>query len=279
MKVYVLPTNGNIDTTFCFKYTPLKNIKVDSLKVIYKPSDILIKKIDRVDSNTFKIKFNFLDVGSLEIKDLKIIYYYKDTSEIDSLYSEKVYIYPILVDTNYKSSLLIPKQMEFPVKASAILFLYLLLFFVILTILIKLVKKYFNKTQKEQQDKIDFQKKYPWEKLNELLDMKLWEKGEYKKHCYNLSEIIKEYFSLKHNISLLELTTDEVLKRLKKLETSEIIKELKDLFIELDIYKYTDIVPSNNDIERLNNVALKLVNPENINQNGKKKYEYDKSIN
>jgi len=69
-------------------------------------------------------------------------------------------------------------------------------------------------------------------------------RGEYKKHFFRVSEIIKNYMGRRFDIDANESTTSELLDRLKNQKVShKILDETKSLFDRLDIIKFTNRIP------------------------------------
>ncbi len=82
-------------------------------------------------------------------------------------------------------------------------------------------------------------------RLAELSAQKLPEKGEFKRHYFALSEIIKQYIGLRFRFEAAESTSREIIARFEELKTvsDSVIDQLEALFERLDRVKFTDHVP------------------------------------
>ncbi len=90
-------------------------------------------------------------------------------------------------------------------------------------------------------------------RLSELEQRDYWAHGDYKKHYFGVSEIIKAYVGTRYRIDALEATTREMVSALFELTqvgpplseevSDERITELKKLFSLLDRVKFTDFQP------------------------------------
>lgn len=79
-------------------------------------------------------------------------------------------------------------------------------------------------------------------KLDILFDAHPFTPANLKIVSFGVSEILKEFFSRRFRIDALESTTDEMMALLKRESLShEHLREIRNLFDELDLYKFTDI--------------------------------------
>ena len=106
-------------------------------------------------------------------------------------------------------------------------------------------------------------------RLKELSNMDYLALGEYKKHYFGISEILKSYVGSRYRVDALEATTREMVNSLTALtqidspfsgEVSESrIAEIKKLFVLLDRVKFTDFKPEAAEAEEVIREAQKWV--------------------
>lgn len=88
------------------------------------------------------------------------------------------------------------------------------------------------------------------EALAKLEKAQLVLKGDYKKYCFGISEILKAYIGARYKFDALECTTREMMRELNQSSNLEIsldknrIALLGQLFDQLDLVKFTDQLPS-----------------------------------
>lgn len=89
-------------------------------------------------------------------------------------------------------------------------------------------------------------------KLHELEKKALWEKNQTEKHYVEFSKILKDFLSVKYNLSFKGKTTTLTESQLKALEIeAHIIKRIKNLLLASDFSKFGKNIPSADSI-RLN---------------------------
>jgi hypothetical protein len=80
--------------------------------------------------------------------------------------------------------------------------------------------------------------------LEKLENSRLIQRGEFKKHYFGVSEILKQYIERRFGFHALELTTREMVFALETSGiTSESVRPLVSLFEKLDRVKFTDFTP------------------------------------
>jgi hypothetical protein len=71
------------------------------------------------------------------------------------------------------------------------------------------------------------------------------ERGEYKKYYFRVSEILKNYLGSRYHFDAPESTTHEMmdLMRGKKIADDLVLRQIENLFLEMDVIKFTDTIP------------------------------------
>ena len=98
------------------------------------------------------------------------------------------------------------------------------------------------------------------ERLRQLEEKRLWQKGEVKKFYSEATEIIREYFEKRYGIMALELTSDEVLQRLAKFKLEgSLMKSIESLFLNADLVKFAKYMPVSTENEAVIPQTLQIV--------------------
>lgn len=86
-------------------------------------------------------------------------------------------------------------------------------------------------------------------KLLALDGQQLPKKELFKQHYFGISEILKEYIGRRFGFDALESTTAEIISRLEQscLVSDYLLDKVKKLFEHLDVVKFTDFLPSENE--------------------------------
>ena len=96
--------------------------------------------------------------------------------------------------------------------------------------------------------------------LLRLEDLKLYERGDFKGHYFGVSVILKTYLGRRFHFDALESTTDELLARIQYMGVAPLaLERLVALFSKLDRVKFTDQVPSNDEVRNLISEARDIV--------------------
>ncbi|OGS20081.1 MAG: hypothetical protein A2252_08620 [Elusimicrobia bacterium RIFOXYA2_FULL_39_19] len=115
-----------------------------------------------------------------------------------------------------------------------------------------------KKPETVQEQAIEEEKLSPEEialqKLQELLAKDLIKAGLVKEFYIELSEIVRMYLSEKHSVFVIERTTDEVCRDLKKIVEKKKLAEIKEFLEECDMVKFAKYIPDqievNADVEK-----------------------------
>jgi len=97
--------------------------------------------------------------------------------------------------------------------------------------------------------------------LTELESQGFLKKGEFKKHYFRVSEILKAYLGARYGFDAPECTTREMIDRMEteKLLSDTFIDQIESLFERMDRVKFTDHVPATEESSRLIESARKIV--------------------
>ncbi len=87
-----------------------------------------------------------------------------------------------------------------------------------------------------------------FERLKELEDQKLWQKGKVKQYYIELSEILREYIERRYNFQALEMTTFEILEQMENSGFSVALhQKAKDVLELSDFVKFAKHIPKQDD--------------------------------
>lgn len=82
------------------------------------------------------------------------------------------------------------------------------------------------------------------ERLSRLKDSNLWQSGKSKEYYTDLTDIAREYLEGQFNIEAVEMTSDEILEEVKKLNIgNNIFNKLQDTLITADLVKFAKANP------------------------------------
>jgi hypothetical protein len=96
-------------------------------------------------------------------------------------------------------------------------------------------------------------------KLEELHDKKLWQEGQLKAYHSGISDILREYIEASFPCNAMELTTDEILYRFRRINVPREAKaQLKQALLLADMVKFAKEVPvaEENELSYVNAVAF-----------------------
>lgn len=96
--------------------------------------------------------------------------------------------------------------------------------------------------------------------LEDLRSKKYWESGQFKPHYFGVSEIIKVYVGRRYDCEAAESTTQELFDLVERQGMQEQqVRQLKDLFEHLDLIKFADQVPSQDQAQKIIDRAVEIV--------------------
>jgi hypothetical protein len=118
---------------------------------------------------------------------------------------------------------------------------------------------YYHKKRKRQETERRMSIKPPHviakEELEKLKFLNLIEKGEYKEFYFRFSEILRQYLEKLRNFPAVELTTEEISRRIR----DEKDRKLMPLLREADLVKFADAIPTKAKNEEEIGIALEYI--------------------
>jgi hypothetical protein len=98
------------------------------------------------------------------------------------------------------------------------------------------------------------------EKLVALQKDKLWEKNRFMEYYIKISEIIREYLGQRYEFDSMEMTTEEIIKTLKKKKTKGLsLPEVEGFLGECDLVKFAKYRPLSEESLAILELAFKIV--------------------
>ena len=205
-------------------------------------SDILLTQLLTLTS---------FDTGYVEIPSFGINYYKsaKDTSVYTS-YTDYMYIYvePASIDTTmaYKP-IKMPIKQNITFKETVPYFGGGIILAGLILLIIYIIKRSKNKEVVEEEDT---KPQIPAiitarEKLAQLSTANLWQSGKYKDYYTDLTDIAREYLEGQFDIDAIEMTSDEILEEVRKIQLDNIIfNKLQNTLTTADLVKFAKATPS-----------------------------------
>lgn len=249
------PFNYKIDIKmpkdYVIEWTTTKDTLNQSIEVI-KRSEITntpISNGDMIFSQTLTL--TSFDTGYVEIPPIGLKYSksIEDTTK-HNCFTEYMYIYvePTSIDTTMAY-----KPIKMPIK-QGITFIEVSTFAggIIILIGLILLAIYLIKRSKNK-GKIEEEKSIPEipaivtarERLSQLKDANLWQSGKSKEYYTYLTDIAREYLEGQFNIDAIEMTSDETLEEVKKLQIDKLIlSKLEHTLTTADLVKFAKANPS-----------------------------------
>lgn len=249
------PFNYKIDIKipkdYVIEWTTTKDTLNKSIEVI-KRSEITntpISNGDMIFSQTLTL--TSFDTGYVEIPPIGLKYSksIEDTTK-HNCFTEYMYIYvePTSIDTTmaYKPIKMPIKQGITFIEVSTFAGGIIILIGLIL-LAIYLIKRSKNKGKIEEEESIP---EIPAivtarERLSQLKDANLWQSGKSKEYYTYLTDIAREYLEGQFNIDAIEMTSDETLEEVKKLQIDKLIlSKLEHTLTTADLVKFAKANPS-----------------------------------
>ena len=250
------PFDYNLDIRtpkgYVINWSEIKDTLSKSFEVIGR-SDIKEQPIDNSSDILLSqlLTLTSFDTGYIEIPSIDIKYYksVKDTnvytSSTDYMY---IYVKPAAIDTTmaYKPIKMPIKQNitfeeTLPYLGGSIILIGLIL------LTIYLIKRSKNKNNIEEED---IKPQIPAiitarEKLAILKDANLWQSGKFKDYYTDLTGITREYLEGQFNIDAIEMTSDEILDEVRKIQLDNVIfNKLQNTLTTADLVKFAKATPS-----------------------------------
>ena len=237
---------------YIINWNELKDTLNKSVEVISR-SEIKEQPIDNSSDIllTQHLTLASFDTGYIEIPSIGIKYYKsaKDTSVYTS-YTDYMYIYvePAAIDTTmaYRPiKMPIKQNITFeetaPFVGGGIILAGLVL------LIIYIIRRSRKKTNTEEEE---VKPQIPAiitarEKMAQLKESNLWQSGKYKDYYTDLTGIAREYLEGQFNIDAIEMTSDEILDEVRKIQLDNLIfSKLQNTLITSDLVKFAKAIPS-----------------------------------
>lgn len=237
---------------YIINWNELKDTLNKSVEVISR-SEIKEQPIDNSSDIllTQHLTLASFDTGYVEIPSIGIKYYKsaKDTSVYTS-YTDYMYVYvkPAAIDTTMAYRPIktpIKQNITFeetvPFVGGGIILAGLVL------LIIYIIRRSRKKTNTEEEE---VKPQIPAiitarEKMAQLKGANLWQSGKYKDYYTNLTGIAREYLEGQFNIDAIEMTSDEILDEVRKIQLDNLIfSKLQNTLITSDLVKFAKAIPS-----------------------------------
>lgn len=237
---------------YIINWNELKDTLNKSVEVISR-SEIKEQPIDNSSDIllTQHLTLTSFDTGYVEIPSIGIKYYKsaKDTSVYTS-YTDYMYVYveAAAIDTTMAYRPIktpIKQNITFeetvPFVGGGIILAGLVL------LIIYIVRRLRKKTNIEEEE---VKPQIPAivtarEKMAQLKESNLWQSGKYKDYYTDLTGIAREYLEGQFNIDAIEMTSDEILDKVRKIQLDNLIfSKLQNTLITSDLVKFAKATPS-----------------------------------
>lgn len=237
---------------YVINWNELKDTLNKSVEVISR-SEITELAIDNGSDIllTQNLTLTSFDTGYVEIPSIGIKYYKsaQDTTLYTS-YTDYMYIYvePAAIDTTIayrpiktpiKQNITIEETVPFVGGGIILAGLVLLIIYI--------VRRSRKKTNIEEEE---VKPQIPAivtarEKMAQLKEANLWQSGKYKDYYTDLTGIAREYLEGQFNIDAIEMTSDEILDEVRKIQLDNLIfSKLQNTLITSDLVKFAKATPS-----------------------------------
>ena len=97
--------------------------------------------------------------------------------------------------------------------------------------------------------------------LKELALKKLWQEGKIKEYYSGISDILRVYLDDRYNLGALEMTTDEIMYALRRIDLDGVLKnKLKQILVLSDLVKFAKEQPLPTENESIMGSAIDFIN-------------------
>ena len=98
------------------------------------------------------------------------------------------------------------------------------------------------------------------QEIERIKNEKVWQHGLSKEYYTQLTDTLRSYIEKRFGFKALEMTTDEIIDKLERVNDTDALRELKDLLKTADLVKFAKFIPmmNENDANLLN--AVKFIN-------------------
>ena len=236
----------NIPNGYIIDWTDINDTLSSNIEILDKGEVVEMSVNDGKDVAISRLlRLTTFDTGYVEIPSI-YLKYAKSTDDTNSYELSTniidIYVQGVSIDTtaSYRD-IKVPIKQNFTLEESLP---YIGGVFIIAGIvaLVLLLIKHFKK--KENADEEIEKPKIPAiitarERLSQLKEANLWQSGKLKEFYTDLTDIAREYLEGQFNIEAIEMTSDEILTEVKKLELdNNIFSKLQDTLLTADLVKF-----------------------------------------
>lgn len=237
---------------YIINWNELKDTLNKSVEVISR-SEVKEQPIDNSSDIllTQHLTLTSFDTGYVEIPSIGIKYYKsaKDTSVYTS-YTDYMYVY---VEAAAIDTTMAYKPIKTPIKQNITIeetVPYVgggIILAGLVLLIIYIVRRLRKKTNIEEEE---VKPQIPAivtarEKMAQLKEANLWQSGKYKDYYTDLTGIAREYLEGQFNIDAIEMTSDEILDEVRKVQLDNLIfSKLQNTLITSDLVKFAKATPS-----------------------------------
>lgn len=237
---------------YIINWNELKDTLNKSVEVISR-SEIKEQPIDNSSDIllTQHLTLTSFDTGYVEIPSIGIKYYKsaKDTSVYTS-YTDYMYVYveAAAIDTTMAyRPIKTPIKQNITFKETAPFVGGGIILAGLVLLIIYIIRRLRKKTNIEEEE---VKPQIPAivtarEKMAQLKESNLWQSGKYKDYYTDLTGIAREYLEGQFNIDAIEMTSDEILDEVRKIQLDNLIfSKLQNTLITSDLVKFAKATPS-----------------------------------
>ena len=231
---------------YIIKWDDIKDTLSKSMEVL-KRSEISMTPVNNSDEVVLSqlLTLTTFDTGYVDIPKIGIKYLKNNNDTTAYTCYTKymdIYVTPVSIDTTMaykpiktpiKQNITIEETIPYALGVAVLAGLILLA-----TYLIRRFKK------KEDKEEVDTTPQVPAivtarEKLLQLKESNLWQSGKSKEYYTNLTDIVREYLEGQFAIAAIEMTSDEILDEVRKLQLdNSIFAKLQDTLTTADFVKF-----------------------------------------
>ena len=237
---------------YIINWNELKDTLNKSVEVISR-SEVKEQPIDNSSDIllTQHLTLTSFDTGYVEIPSIGIKYYKsaKDTSVYTS-YTDYMYVY---VEAAAIDTTMAYKPIKTPIKQNITIEETVpfvgggIILAGLVILIIYMIRRSRKKTNIEEEE---VKPQIPAiitarEKMAQLKEANLWQSGKYKDYYTDLTGIAREYLEGQFNIDAIEMTSDEILDEVRKVQLDNLIfSKLQNTLITSDLVKFAKATPS-----------------------------------
>lgn len=236
-------------TDYIIDWTDMKDTLSKSIDVIKR------SEITKTPTNSDEIILSQIltltsfDTGYIEIPRIGIKYSksIEDTTK-QTCFTKymDIYVEPVSIDTTVTY-----KPIKIPIRQN-ITFEETLPFFggaIVLAVLILLAIYLIKRSKRKENVEEEIKPQIPAiitarEKLSQIKEANLWQSGKSKEYYTDLTDIAREYLEGQFNIEAIEMTSDEILEEVKKLQIDKLTyNKLENTLVTADLVKFAKANP------------------------------------